>query len=178
MAKEKLSKSEIVGWAGELASKKYLLSDNELRDLADEVGLTSPRQTLVADGREVVGEKSMLFDIVTLVGSDRRLWDESGYMKENKIREFDSDFSRACVELAINLSSQEYPLIISLLLQLKHGISAIDDQSLLEIYKIVSGPWKTEAREGSLFEWRLLTLNLGLAIVLADRGYEVQLDYV
>jgi len=73
------------------------------------------------------------------------------------------------------------PLLITLVLRLKHGVRTIDDLSLLEISRMVQGPWLDENKGDEIFNCRLLTLRMAVAAVLLDRGYnqkQIQSGYV
>ncbi len=163
-----------------MSLEKY--SDAVLRQLAKENQITNFGLRRVGEGRQVVGEAVVFADVLTILGSERGLWDEMGYERMPAEREFDLEFSRMCHFLACDLWYQDlngkYPLLVKLILLLKHGVRLVDDESLMLISRLVAGPWFHEELGDEIFNCRLETLRQVCATVLSDRGYEVQLGHV
>lgn len=178
MAKEKLDSKTVEELLIDLVKNPGRYTDDQLKELAVRADIFGKEKKVVGDVREVVGDDACFGDVLVILGAERGLWDESGYLLNDESRSIDVEFSRSCVHLTYNLWHRSNPLLVELVLRLKHGIRKIDDESLQEIYGMVSGPWRVDRIEGSIFDWRLLTLKLSLAGVLAGRGHEVQLDYV
>lgn len=157
-------------------------SDVDLRQLAKENRITNFGVRRVGERREVVGEAVVFADVLTILGSERGLWDEMGYEMTPAERVVDLEFSQICHFLACELWYQdlngEHPLLVKLILLLKHGIRSVDDDSLVLINRLVTERWFQEESGDEIFNCRLETLRQAIAVVLADRGYEVQLGHV
>lgn len=163
-----------------MSLEKY--SDARLKQLAVEKDIFCGGLRRVGEGRQVVGPEVIEADVLTILGSERGLWDESGYAKESTEREFDLEFSRRCDFVACDLWYQdvygEYPLLIKLVLLLKHGVRMVDDDSLVHIYRLLTvDRWFYEEKGDAIFDCRLETLRRAVTTVLADRGYEVKLGH-
>lgn len=153
-----------------LVSNLPQIRDAKLRDMAVETGMFGVDGWKIG-GPKAIGEEVLYTDMLMILGVERGLWDESGYLFESKQeRRIDEVYSRSCVELAHQLWSEEKPLLVRLILKLKHSVRGIDDESLLEINRVLNSDWWQEDG-GEVFEWRLETLRLALAAVLTDRKY-------
>ncbi len=148
------------------------LTDEQLRAMFDELGIG--RLKGVSEEIEASGEGTLYEDVVMILGAERGLWNEAGYRLEPGQRIVDADFSRRVEEKVHELWYEEnFPLLVFLIIDLKFGVRRIDDRGLLEIARMVNGPWLFQAKGvNELLEWRLATLRLALNSVLADRGYE------
>lgn len=149
-------------------------TDEELGELKGELlELEGGVKTGNTDTEFVVGEGSVVKNLVLIMGVDRGLWDEYGY--PHSIGELDDgEFGNLVQFKVATLMRNEmheaiYGEWIEILLLLRHGIRKIDLDQLKVLFRLVHYDWDGENMVSELYDLRLKTIRLALRAVINQR---------
>lgn len=149
-------------------------TDERLSDLKRELlELEGGVRTGNTDTEFVVGEWSVVKNLVLILGVDRGLWDEYGY--PHSVGEFDDgEFGNLIQYKVATLMRNEmfdavYGEWIEVLLLIRHGIRKIDLDQLKVLFDLLQYNWDGENMVSELYDLRLKTIRLALKAVINQR---------